>query len=274
VVTAAVFSYANGIIHPYYTVALAPAIAAGIGIGVPLLWRRRNDVRAATTLAGAVLVTTVLACVLLARDPEWLVWLRPSIAIAGTGAGVLLLVSGRLPRLGQRAAATLAVAACLAAPAAYSVATASTPHEGAIPSSGPSRHGGPGGGAGWGGFLGSPQPSAALAAPLTADAGEYTWTAATVGSDNAAGYQLTTQTPVMAVGGFNGTDPSPTPSQFENDVAQGKIHFFIGGKMFGPRGGASSASRDATEIADWVAGHYRAQTVDGVTVYDLTSPSA
>ena len=44
---------------------------------------------------------------------------------------------------------------------------------------------------------------------LTADAGDYTWVAATVGSTNAAGYQLATGAPVMAVGGFNGTDPAP-----------------------------------------------------------------
>jgi 4-amino-4-deoxy-L-arabinose transferase-like glycosyltransferase len=271
VVSTAVFSYANGIIHPYYTVALAPAVAAGIGVGAPPLWHRRTDIRAATALAGVVTVTTVLACVLLARDPGWLPWLRPSIAVAGAGAAGLLLAAGRLPELGQRATAALAVAACLAGPAAYAVATASTPHQGAIPSSGPPRRGGPDDGAGWAGSLGSPEPSKELSTMVGADAGDYTWSAATVGSDHAAGYQLATGTPVMAVGGFNGTDPSPTLNQFQTDVAQRKIHFFIGGKMFGPRRGASTGSRDATEIADWVAAHFRAHTVDGVPVYDLTS---
>jgi 4-amino-4-deoxy-L-arabinose transferase-like glycosyltransferase len=38
VVTAAVFSFASGIVHPSYTVALAPAIGASIGIGAILLW--------------------------------------------------------------------------------------------------------------------------------------------------------------------------------------------------------------------------------------------
>ena len=66
VVTAVVFSAMNGIVHPYYTVALAPAVAAGIAVGAPMLWQHRNDVRAATTLAGTVLVSTVLAWVLLA----------------------------------------------------------------------------------------------------------------------------------------------------------------------------------------------------------------
>lgn len=272
-VSAAVFSYSNGIIHPYYTVALAPAVAAGIGIGAPLLWRWRNDIRAVTALSGAVLVTTVLACVLLARYPDWAPWLRPSVAVMGSGAAVLMLVAGRLPRSARRAAVTLAVAACLAGPAAYSVATAATPHQGAIPSSGPSLRG-RGGGPGFGGFLGSPQPGPALLAMLTANASDYTWSAATVGSNNAAGYQLATGTPVMAVGGFNGTDPSPTLSQFQRDVLQKKIHFFIGGKMLGPRGGASSGSRDATGIADWVAARYPAHPVNGATVYDLTTAAA
>ena len=35
--------------------------------------------------------------------------------------------------------------------------------------------------------------------------------------------------PVMAIGGFNGTDPSPTLAQFEHDVAKHEIHYFIGG---------------------------------------------
>ena len=39
-VTGLTFSYMAGIIHPYYTVALAPAIAALVGIGAVGLWDR------------------------------------------------------------------------------------------------------------------------------------------------------------------------------------------------------------------------------------------
>ena len=42
-VTGLVFSYMAGIIHPYYTVAIAPAVAALVGIGVTVLWRDRAD---------------------------------------------------------------------------------------------------------------------------------------------------------------------------------------------------------------------------------------
>ena len=81
--------------------------------------------------------------------------------------------------------------------------------------------GGPGGMRGGpGGILGSPTPSAELTALLKQDAGSYTWVAAAVGSNNAAGYQLAVDAPVMAIGGFNGTDPAPTLAQFQALVAQ------------------------------------------------------
>ncbi len=61
-----------------------------------------------------------------------------------------------------------------------------------------------------------------------------TWIAATTGAANsAAGYQLATDDPVMAIGGFNGSDPSPTLAQFQQYVRDGKVHWFISGGGFG-----------------------------------------
>jgi 4-amino-4-deoxy-L-arabinose transferase-like glycosyltransferase len=270
--TAAVLSYMNGIVHPYYTVAVAPAIAAGIGVGAPLLWRRRHDMVAAVALSGAVLVTTVLAGVLLARHAAWLSWLSPTIAVAGVGAAVLLLVVGRLNDVAARAVASIAVVAGLAGPAAYSLATAASPHGGAIPGSGPTLRGGlPAGMPTFGGLLGSPEPGPRLLTALTADAGAYTWTAATIGSNNAAGYQLASRQPVMAVGGFNGTDPSPTLEVFKRYVTGKQIHYFLGGKLMGAWGGSSGGSHDATLITDWVVSNFPKQKIDGIAVYDLTA---
>jgi 4-amino-4-deoxy-L-arabinose transferase-like glycosyltransferase len=101
--------------------------------------------------------------------------------------------------------------------------------------------------------------------------------AATVNSNSAAGYQLATDDPVMAIGGFNGTDPAPTLAQFESYVRDGDIHYFIasggfGGGGFGGGGiGGGGTSTDASQITSWVESHYTATTVDGVTLYDLTS---
>jgi len=92
------------------------------------------------------------------------------------------------------------------------------------------------------------------------------WAAAAVGANNAAGYQLASGRPVMPLGGFNGSDPSPTLAQFQAYVDQGRIHYFLGGAGFQAQGG----SREAQQIAAWVAENFTATTVDGVTVYDLT----
>ena len=106
---------------------------------------------------------------------------------------------------------------------------------------------------------------------LNADADQFTWVAAGIGSMSTAGYQLATGNPVLPIGGFNGSDPSPTLAQFQQYVAEGKIHYFLGGGGFGPgRGGSNSSS----EISTWVEQNFTSSTVDGVVLYDLTSPAA
>jgi len=126
--------------------------------------------------------------------------------------------------------------------------------------------GGFGGVGGAGSLLDATAVSTALAAVIGKDASSYTWAAAAVGSNSAAGYQLATGDPVMALGGFNGSDPSPTLAAFKKLVADGEIHWFIGGTIGGSNGGSDAAST----IAAWVAANYTATTVDGVTLYDLS----
>ncbi len=70
IVTGLLFSFSAGIIHPYYTVALAPAIAALVGAGVVDLWRRRTTtIGARVALAGLIAVSVTWAVILLGRDP-------------------------------------------------------------------------------------------------------------------------------------------------------------------------------------------------------------
>jgi hypothetical protein len=134
-----------------------------------------------------------------------------------------------------------------------------------------------GGGAGFpggaGGLLSASIPGRKLTALLASNASRFAWVAAITGSNSAAGYQLATGDPVMAIGGFNGTDPAPTLTQFQKYVAARSIHFYIsgGGMGFGPA--ASSTTSYSSAIATWVTAHYTATTVDGVTVYDLTAQS-
>ncbi|GAA5151022.1 glycosyltransferase family 39 protein [Amycolatopsis dongchuanensis] len=272
-VTGLVFSYMSGIIHPYYTIALAPAVAALVGLGADRLWRQRANPVAAGILSSGVALSALTAYLILLREPDWQPWLKYFVLLLGLGAAALLLVADRLPRAAARGVAVLALVATLAGPAGYTVATAATAHSGAIPSAGPAARGFgggmPGGGRGGiGSLLTTSTPGQALVSRLRQDSGAYKWAAATVGSNPAASYQLAADVPVMAVGGFNGTDPAPTLAQFQEYVANKQIHYFVG---TGSSMGATSGSDDAQEIAEWVAQHFTATTVDGTQVYDLTS---
>jgi hypothetical protein len=133
--------------------------------------------------------------------------------------------------------------------------------------------GAPGGTGNAGGLLDGSTPTSALTALLKSDASSYTWVAAAVGSNSASGYQLATEEPVMAIGGFNGSDPSPTLAEFQAYVAADEIHYFIaGGGMGGGPGGSGSST--SSEISSWVEENFEATTVGGVTVYDLTAGAA
>jgi 4-amino-4-deoxy-L-arabinose transferase-like glycosyltransferase len=343
-------SLGQGIIHPYYTVALGPPLAGLVGISAVGLWQRRSRWAGRAGLAGGLLATSVWGFVLLDRTPGWFPFLRFVVLVLGIlGAAVILALPWlrTTPKLAAGLVVGVGLSAGLLAPFFSTVATATTPHSGAIPSVTPTPAGGfggpgaggfpgaaggggfgrfgggagrtrpsggafggggfarggtgggtlpsggsaaggfpgrPGAGGGFGGgaaraggfgggFLNATSSNPALTKLLKADASRYTWVAATVNSNSAAGYQLASDEPVMAIGGFNGTDPAPTLAQFEQYVSEGKIHYFISGGGAGGfgRGGTND---DSSKITSWVESHYTAKTVDGTTVYDLTTPSS
>ncbi|MFE7719895.1 glycosyltransferase family 39 protein [Nocardia rhizosphaerihabitans] len=385
-VTGLVFSFMAGIFHQYYTVALAPAVAALVGIGAVQLWAARDHLWVRLTCALAIGLTTATAWVLLSRSASFQPWLRWTILVVG----VLATIATAFPLTRKRSviAAIAAAFIGLAGPVAYSIDTIATAHSGAIPSAGPSvggmrGMGGPGmrpdggdgrmgavpgntgtgatppdrvqggamppdgsaeqggllppdgstiqgggstpsggsttqsgmppgrstaqGGApsygaaapgssmqsdgsagqgsvsqpdgamqgdrmgGAGGLLSGSRPSEQIVTLLEQNGSDYTWVAATVGSNSAAGYQLATELPVMPIGGFNGSDPSPTLDQFKSYVAEGKIHYFVAGGRGGPGGTSESTS---SAITAWVTANYTANTIDGVTLYDLTQPKS
>jgi hypothetical protein len=107
---------------------------------------------------------------------------------------------------------------------------------------------------------------------LKANADNYTWVAATTGSNDAATYQLATGDAVMPIGGFSGGDPSPTLTQFQQYVAQGRIHYYILALRPGGPGGPGGSQTEAAKIAEWVKHNFTDATVDGATYYDLTAP--
>ena len=315
--TGLVFSLMAGIFHEYYTVALAPAIAALVGMGACEAWERRTHWAGRCVLAAAAGSAAGMGFWLLGRTTAYGGWLRWSVLVVGFAAALLLLLTDRLPRFATAVTVGGAVAAALAGPTAYAVTTVTTPHTGSIVTAGPNtggpggmgRGGVPGGGMprggfpggapgglaggmpggmppggfpggsgqtggrgganGMGGLLNASTPSAEVVAALRAEASSYRWAAATVGSQNAAGLQLGSGEPVMPIGGFNGSDPSPTLDEFKGYVASGDIHYFMGGGGFrGQNGGGNSGN----EISSWVQANFTQVSIGGTTMYDLTQP--
>ena len=371
--TGLTFSFMSGIFHQYYTVALVPAVAALVGMGVDGLWRARHRLPYAAVLGGTLAVTAVWSYDLLGRSATFLPWLRWAILLGGLIAAVGVVLAGRLVARMATAVGLVGLAAALGGPTAYALDTVSTGHSGSIVTAGPQVQsggfGGPGGGrgmgggmeffaqgqipggqgapgaqgaqgaqggfpgtaqggtggrtgaggqggfggrggaggggaggggmggGGMGGLLNGAQVSSELAALLKQDADQYTWVGAAVGSQNQASYQLATGEPVMALGGFNGTDPSLSLAAFQQYVADGRIHYFIGGGSGmgggpvtgagtgesdgaatatggGMGGGGMGGSQDSSEISSWVSSHFTAKTVGTATVYDLTAPTS
>ncbi len=159
-VTGAVLSFATGIIHTYYSIELAPAIAALVAIAAVVLWRNRAELGARVALAAGAVVTGLWSMSLLHRSSDWLPWLANLVAVAGAVAAIALLVPpGRVRMLGA-AGALVGMVAISGGSAAYAMNTAAAPHTGSTPSAGPavssSGIGGPGGFARPGGTTGGP----------------------------------------------------------------------------------------------------------------------
>jgi 4-amino-4-deoxy-L-arabinose transferase-like glycosyltransferase len=263
----------NGTIHPYYTVALAPAIAAIVGIGGVALWAVRDRWIGRIGLAGMVLSTSAWAYELLLETPGWLPVLRYVVLVAGLLASLGLVLPALLApgtalsrRVGSIALAVGLVAG-LVGPISYAIATASVAHSGSIPSVG-ATSASVGGGMG-GGFGADTSSSSSNELTTLLQSTNARWAAATDGSQSAATFELSTDTAVMAIGGWS-SDPYPTLAQFQAYVAAGDVGYYISsgqGSGGGGRGGDSTSSA----IATWVAANYDATTVGGYTVYDLSS---
>ena len=296
-VTGLIFSYMSGTIHPYYTVALAPAVAGMIGTGGYALWLVRARWIGRCGLAATMLAAGIWSWVLLHRNADWLPMLK-WILLAGTVVGAILVLVGAKDRFRKLAVAGLILGslAGITGSASYAIATAATAHGGSIPTAGPTgavSDSGMGGGGGMGGGpelqngdappnssdatvnpasngqeLSSGSESASELTAMLVNAGT-TWSAATNGSQSAATYELASNTAVMAIGGWS-SDPAPTLDQFIQYVADGKIHYYIAGSQGGSQREGQSGDSTSSAIQEWVEANFASTTVGNSTVYDLT----
>jgi 4-amino-4-deoxy-L-arabinose transferase-like glycosyltransferase len=304
-VHALVFSFMSGIIHSYYAVAMAPAIGALVGAGAVDLWALRTRARfGGLALAGTILASAAWAWQLLERTPDFVPGLGPVVLISGALiAAVVAIPSTPTRRRTQLAAVGLGVAMLLAGPAAYALDTMATAYAGGDPKAGPAiADDGPGGsgggraapgpagigtppGAVGGGFAGGStgQPGAgdggggssdpALISYLLANRNGATWIVATTSANAAGSIQLASGEPVMAMGGFSGSDPAPSLAQLRALVASAQLRYVLvnGGGFGGPGGPGRGGS--TSEIDAWVTsvGTVVDYGGSGGTLYDVSA---
>jgi 4-amino-4-deoxy-L-arabinose transferase-like glycosyltransferase len=286
IVTAITFSYMSGIIHSYYAVALAPAIGALVGAGMVELWKSHLRIWFGGIAVGiACLATAWFGATLLDRTPTFAVGLGP-VAIGLAAVALVVLIAASLPALAGRtavkrialAAAGVGVIATLLAPAAYALDTTGTAYGGGDPHPGPGTTSGFGGGAGPGGAglgvgpvgglagggasgqiasglpgdgggLGGNTSDSALLNYLVANRGTASWIVAANSAQEAGSIEIATGLPVMAMGGFTGSDPAPTLAQLKSYIASGKLRFVLAG---GGAGGFPGGSTDTSDRTTWV----------------------
>ena len=259
-----IFSMTSGVIHPYYVVVMAPAVAALVGISLPFLWgaytRRKPYAWLLPLLVG---VTAVIAVMILgyAGTMTWLMWI---VGLLGLTGMIGLLVNLYAPRRWlQNLAIITAIAACTLAPTVYTLATVNVAHTGSIPTAGPSST------AMRGSNNETSQANSQLVQYLLQHQNGATWLVAVASANESAAIQLTSGQPVMAVGGFNGSDTPLTLEQFKQLVKVGKVKYYAIGSH-GRGGGGPGGGNN--EIAAWVKQTGTVVNYGGsdVTLYELS----
>lgn len=298
-VTMAAFFSIAGMFHRYYLSMLAPGIAALAGIAIAALWtayRRRQPL--GWLLPAALLGTAAVQAMMLAAYPAYARWMVPVIAggaILAVAALVLVRVRVRRAtetrwRLGH-AATVVGLCALLVAPTVWSVISVQAGGNSQLPAAGPAEQdgffgGGPPDGANHAGdAVQTPeregQANSGLIAYLTANRGTTTYLVAVPSAMGASGIILQTGAPVMAMGGFTGSDPILTAARVAQLVKDGTVRYFLLGG-FGGTGGQASASQWVTSnCAPVPADRYGASTTTtnrtggtgGQQLYDCAAPA-
>lgn len=259
-----IFSMTSGVIHPYYVVVMAPAVAALVGISLPFLWgayvRRKPYAWLLPVLVGVTAVTTVIILGY-ASTMMWLMWIVGLLGLAGM---IGLFVNLYAPRRWlQNLAIVTALATCTLAPTVYTLSTVNVAHTGSIPTAGPNST------AMRGSNNESSQANSQLVQYLVEHQNGATWLVAVASANESAAIQLTSGQPVMAVGGFNGSDTPLTLEQFKQLVKAGKVKYYAISSHSRGGGGPGSGNN---EITAWVKQTGTVVNYGGsdVTLYELS----
>lgn len=246
--------------HPYYTIMLAPAMAALAGIGIFTMikqWKEKSPW--SMLLPISILTTSILQAWYLNDYYPTLSWI---LLIAGIIISIPLFV---LPWIAiklknKRVWPVAALIIVMLAPTWWSLTPTLAGSSDGIPSAGPSLISSAGGGGG----MGNSQVDTTLLKYLQKHQGNAEYLFATDDSSTAAPYIIQTGEAVMAMGGFNGTDKAITLKQFKKLVKEGKVKYYYSG---GKTGGSN------TQIVNWIKKHAKKVTLSSSNTQTNNSSS-
>ncbi|WP_277627976.1 glycosyltransferase family 39 protein [Arsenicicoccus dermatophilus] len=259
-------SFMRGPTHAYYSLVLVPPVAVVVPLAVHEVGRVRHEPAGRAHAAALVLTAAWAVHLLRHHERGWAPWLGWLVLAAGAGALLCLGAADRHPVL-WRATLVLGLVALLATPLAYSLAGLTRPHRGPSPSARPTDRL----------LAGSPAASARPAPRSPADqtpqvvsllaASTHDWAAAVPGAEEAARYQLAARVPVMAIGGYLGSDPAPTLEDFRTRARAGRVGYYLARPR--PATPRRRPWTQSARIDAWVRATCSARVLDGLLIYDL-----
>ncbi|MFA4861764.1 glycosyltransferase family 39 protein [Methanoregula sp.] len=250
------FSFTTGFWHSYYLATIAPPLAALAGIGAVAMYTAyRGEGLPGWILIAAILITGIVQTWILLYDAEWSGALIPVVAF-GTLVLTLVLAALKLrktPRDGSlpRVAAGIAVALLFVAPTVWACTPMIYGSGNFLPSAGPQLDQGSGGRAGGVSLPGQGSSISQLAEYLESHTTGETWLVAVPSSHEAASLILETGKPVMALGGFSGSDSILSVENLTSLIHAGKVRYFYTPST--ATGGDRTSGN--SEIFTWVSSH-------------------
>ncbi len=268
---AVILSFSKGIVHPYYTSALAPGTAAMVGAGVAafayLAGRApRGWISLLLVLLPAAVAGTVAAQIVQLHRVHYMHWFHVPLAVAAGAAAVLALAGLAVRRLAAPAL-VLVLGVLSIAPVVYSHTTWSVPVEGTFPAAGPRVAGALGT---YGISAHDVKVDRDLMRYVDTHGPTHRWELLTVSSNTSASLILLGWR-AGALGGYSGTDPAVNGPQLSRMVARREARYVVLGGAYSSRGGnkATQAVLDACrEIPNEVWLHFRRYSVYSLVLYD------
>lgn len=247
------FSYA-GFFHRYYLIMMAPAIAILAGVGLTTLWANRKQSALHSWIFFLASMGTIVIQFIYLRhyyeDWKWLIFL-----IAGSvilfGIGIWMLKRSKdehvVPVL-RKTVFGLLLISVLAGPAVWSSTLLLYKGSETLPYAGPELN------ASSGLFSGMSEMNAVsdkLKKYLSAQYKEGGYLVATESAQSASTLILDTGLPVIAMGGFLGSDPAMSVEKLETLTKSGQLSYFLIGGMSFNKDPADNTSK----VNEWIKQH-------------------